>query len=64
MDNKYNFEDITNNYYSGCLTEEDFYPPHDNRRLKSNIKDIVDGDNFVDYCEYIFHLLEEEGYYE
>lgn len=65
MNNKYNFDDITDEqYYSGCLTEEGFYPPSDNRYLKSNVKDIVGGDNFADYCEYIFDLLEEEEYYE
>lgn len=49
---------------SDCLTEVDFYPPSDNRTLKSNVKDIYGGDNFADYCEYIFELLEEEEYYE
>lgn len=57
---KYN----TNEKYDGCLTEEDFYPPYDNRTVKSNVKDIYGGDNFADYCEYIFELLEEEEYYE
>lgn len=57
-------DDITHDQYNGCLTEEDFYPPCDNRSLKSNIKDIIGGDNFADYCEDIFDLLEEEGYYE
>ena len=65
MNNKYNFDDITDEqYYSRCLTEADFYPPSDNRYLKSNVKDIVGGDNFADYCEYIFDLLEEEERYE
>ena len=43
------------------LSEQDFYPPTDNRVWKSNVKDIIDGDNFEDYCEYIFNLLEEEN---
>lgn len=64
MNNKYNFDDMTNEQYDGCLSEMDFYPPSDNRTLKSNVKDIVGGDNFADYCEYIFSLLEEEEYYE
>lgn len=46
------------------LTEIDFYPPSDDRVWGSNIEDIEGGDNFVDYCEYIFDLLDEEGYYE
>lgn len=65
MNNKYNFDNITDEqYYNRCLTEADFYPPSDNRCLKSNVKNIAGGDNFADYCEYIFDLLEEEGYYE
>ena len=47
-----------------CLTEEDFYPPSDDRIFKSNIEDIEDGDNFADYCIEFFKMLEEEGHYE
>ena len=59
-----NCKDKTYNkqYYS--LTESDFYPPSDDRVLESYIEDIEGGDNFADYCEYIFDLYEEEGYYE
>jgi hypothetical protein len=64
MKNKYDSDNMTNKQYSRCLTEADFYPPSDNRTLKSNVKNIAGGDNFADYCEYIFGLLEEEGYYE
>lgn len=46
------------------LTEVDFYPPFDDRILKSNVGDIYGGDNFADYCEEFFTLLEEEEYYE
>lgn len=31
---------------------------------KSGVEDIVGGDNFIDYCTYIFGILEEEGYYD
>jgi hypothetical protein len=31
---------------------------------KSGLEDIDGGDNFIDYCEYFFGVLEEEGYYE
>lgn len=61
---KYNFDDILNEQYTDYLTEQDFYPPTDNRVLESYIEDIDGGDNFTDYCEYIFDLLEEEGFYE
>jgi hypothetical protein len=47
-----------------CLTEASFYPPSDNRYLESYVEDIDGGDNFASYCEYIFELLEEEGYYD
>ena len=59
FDNKWKF----NNY---ILTEEDFNTTQDNRVLTSYVEDIDDGqgDNFTDYCEYIFELLEEEGYYD
>lgn len=50
--------------YDYILTEQDFYPPYDNRTWKSNIEDVNDGDNFVDYCEEFFELLDEENYYE
>ena len=46
------------------LTKIDFYPPSDNRTLKSNVVDIYGGDNFADYCNEFFTLLEEEEYYE
>ncbi len=47
-----------------CLSERDFYPPSDDRTWKSYVEDIDGGDNFIDYCSYIFELLEEEEYYE
>lgn len=45
-------------------SEIDFYQPSDDRVLESYIEDIDGGDNFADYCEYIFKLYEEEDYYE
>lgn len=73
MMNKYNYNDSADEqyygeclteYYSECLSEIDFYPPTDNRTLKSNVVDIAGGDNFADYCKCIFDLLEEDGYYD
>jgi hypothetical protein len=46
------------------LTEQDFYPPADDRTWKSNVEDIEDGDNFADYCEEFFELLDEENYFD
>ena len=45
------------------LTDADFYPPSDNRVWKSAVKDIDGGDNFADYCEEFFELLDEEEYF-
>jgi hypothetical protein len=68
MDNKkFNIDEMLmelNEQDCDYLTEESFYPPSDNRYLKSYVKDINGGDNFADYCEYIFELLEEEEYYD
>lgn len=50
-----------NNY---CLSKKDFYVSCDDRKLESYIEDIEDGDNFEDYCKYIFNLYKEEGYWE
>ena len=49
---------------NSCLKESDYYPPSDDRVWKSNVKDIDGGDNFADYCEYIFKILDEEEYFE
>ena len=46
------------------LTEIDFYPPSDDRTWKSNVIDIYGGDNFTDFCEEFFELLDEEEYFE
>ena len=65
MNNKYDFDDITEGQYnSRSLTEADFYPSLDNIYLKSNIEDIDGGDNFADFCRDFFELLDEEGYYD
>ncbi len=46
------------------LTEQDFYPPSDDRVWVSNIEDIEDGDNFIDYCKEFFDMLDEEEYFD
>ena len=46
------------------LTEENFYPPSDDRVFKSYIYDIKYGDNFSDYCKYIFDIFDEEDYWD
>ena len=61
---KYDFSDILVEQDVTELTEQDFYTTSDNRYLESYVEDIDGGNNFADFCEYIFELLEEEGYYE
>jgi hypothetical protein len=36
----------------------------DNRTWKSNVLDIYGGDNFTDFCEELFEMLDEEEYWE
>ena len=36
----------------------------DDRVWESYVEDIDGGDNFADYCEYFFGLLDEEEYFE
>ena len=48
---------------SPCLSDEDFYSPYANRTYKSNVEDIDGGDNFADYCEDFFEMLDQEEYF-
>ena len=36
----------------------------DNRTWKSNVLDIYGGDNFAEFCEEFFEVLDEEEYWE
>lgn len=67
----YHLED--EEYLEDYLTNDDLdftnafeinYLLFDNRTWKSNIEDIKGGDNFADYCEEFFELLDEEEYFE
>lgn len=49
--------------YSYILSEEDFYPPSDDRTFKTHMEELYEGE-FVEYTEYIFDLYESEDYYE
>lgn len=58
--------------YDCLLNDEEFYlfeeEPEpclyeDNTYWKSGVDDIEGGDSFIDYCEYIFEILEEEEWY-
>ena len=57
------FYKIDDNTYHN--DRDNFYLPlEDNRVWTSNIEDINGGDNFADFCEDYFKLLEEEDYFE
>lgn len=49
--------------FNEILREEDFYPPSDDRTLKTCVEELYDGD-FAEYSEYIFDLYESENFYE
>lgn len=57
---KYDFSDLLQEEPCDYLTEEDFYPPSDDRVFTSYVEDIDGGDNFADYCKDFFELYEEE----
>lgn len=49
------YHEDSNNFYSSL---------EDDRVWTSNVEDINNGDNFADFCEDYFRLLEEENYFE
>lgn len=61
MNNKLTISDIR---FLDDKIEKDMYQPTDNRTWGSYVRDIYDGDNFADYCEDLFELLEEEEYWD
>ncbi len=46
------------------ISEEDFYPPSDDRILTSYIYDIEDSESFEDYCVDFFSMLDNEEYFQ
>lgn len=64
LNNILNRQGIDLIYDEFYLTEDDSYFPSDDRVWSSNVEDVNGGDNFADYCEYFFALLEEEEYFE
>lgn len=64
VDEELNKQDFCLKNIDSCLTEFDFYPPSDNRVWTSGVEDIYGGDNFIDYCEEFFEMLDEREYYD
>lgn len=62
--NKYDFSDLLDEKDVAELTEQDFFTTFDNRYLESYVEDIEDGDNFAEYCESFFEMLDEEDYWD
>ena len=63
---KYDVDEILkelNSQNCDYLSDEDFYPPSDNRYLQSYVIDINGGNNFADFCKEFFEVLDEEEYY-
>jgi hypothetical protein len=58
-------EDMSDEQYS-YRTDNDFCsePLVDDRVWESYVEDIDGGDNFADYCQYIFGMLDEEEYFD
>ena len=54
-------DDYTLDQYFGDRVWE---PSYDNRTWKSNVYDINGGDNFADFCEEFFEMLDENDYWE
>lgn len=64
---KYNIDNILDaleRQANDYLLENNFYTTFDERVLESNIDDIMGGDNFAEYCEEFFEMLEKEDYYD
>lgn len=52
------------NEYNTVLSEKDFYPPNDDRVLRSNVFDIAGGDTFEDYAKDYFNMTDELELYD
>lgn len=46
------------------LSEEDFYPPPDERYYNSGIRDVCGGDTFDDYLDYFYEEYYDDLYDE
>lgn len=64
VNDRFTYEDILEEQ-GCCLTEfDDLSVNTDDRAWKSYVEDIDGGDNFADFCEEFFEILDEEGYWE
>ena len=64
VNDRFTYEDILEEQ-GYCSTEfDDLFANTDGRVWKSHVKDINGGDNFADFCEEFFEMLDEEEYWE
>ena len=64
VNNQFTYEDMLEEQ-SCCPTElDDLSVSFDKRVWKSYVRDIDGGDNFADFCEEFFEMLDEEEYWE
>lgn len=63
MNNQHTYETVLEEQ-DDCLIESDLFSNVDNRVWKSYVRDIDGGDNFADFCEEFFEMLDEEDYWE
>lgn len=54
---------INDYYFLESRMEDYFYESLDDRAWESYVYDIYGGDNFADFCEEYFELLDEEDYW-
>lgn len=64
MNDRFTYEDMLEEQDYCPIELDDLFTNTDDRVWKSYIDDINGGDNFADFCEEFFELLDEEGYWD
>jgi hypothetical protein len=64
MNDVFTYEEFLEEQDYNPIEYDDLYTNSDDRTWKSYVQDINGGDNFADFCEEFFEMLDEEGYWE
>ena len=64
MNDRFTYEDILEEQDCCPIKFDDLSVNADDRVWKSYVEDIDGGDNFANFCEEFFEILDEEGYWE
>lgn len=64
MNDRFTYEDILEEQSCCPIEFDDLSVNTDDRVWKSYVEDIDGGDNFADFCEEFFEMLDEEDYWE